>query len=331
MENNEIEKIKLISAVYSKYIKSYLEKNDDISLLEALRDIASISEISYVQLIDSSGKIIAHNNINKWNKNLHFYIDKKIVSSDLPVLHKTTKSSSYNYFLPIKLSEEKKVFLSMNIKIDKLIENERKAKKQFALYCGILFMSVIILNIMFFYITTLIPINKINTLLNSLILGKPGEKIVYNKDNLFKNTCNLINKVIDKYTNLKILNKANNESFLHGICFIAESLGEIIRCGLIIIDSKNNIKYINKKAKKILDILEKDATGAHIIEILKNRPEFIELYKDSLKNSDAIIEKFFPDFGLLIKIRNRVLEDNSNMVVFLLKEELLNFSSEEKI
>jgi len=331
LENNEIEKIRLLSNIYSKYIKVYLETNDDISLLQTLKEIASTPEISYAQLIDPSGKIVAHNDIHKWNKNLHFCIDRKIVTSDLPVLCPAVKHSSYNYFLPIKLSEEKKIFLSMNIKSNKLSENERELKKQTALYFGILLLSMIVLNVTFFFITILAPIKKINKLLNSLILGKPGEKIVYdNKDKLFSKMCDLINKVIDKYTNLTILNK-NDKSFFHGICLIAELLGEITEYGLIITDSKNSIRYINKKAKKILNFSEMDVNGMHIIEILKNKSGFIEFYKDCLENSQATVEKFFPEQGIMAKGRNKILEDGSNMVVLLLEEKLSEPSGKEKI
>ncbi len=321
IKKNEIDKIKLFLEIHSKYIKTYLEKNDDISLLNTLKEITNKHKIYYAQIIDLSGKIIAHNNIHKWNTTLHFQIPDDVISSDFAVLKKLNDCQSYNYFIPIKLTDNRKVFFLTSIKLDGLKKNIEKTKSQIVMLCCFLFISTIALNIMFFYITTLMPLKKTNMLLKSLILDKSGEKINCSKINIFHDTYRLINELIDKYVKEIALNKKTDDLFLKGLNLVLEYIGSAINYGLILTDTKNIVIYINKKAREILNIPEENVSRKHIIELLKTTPKIIELYSYSLNNPEYMIEKSLPDLHTSIKIKNIEIENKSNVMLLILEKQ----------
>lgn len=302
LKQSLINKLKLTSKFYTPFVKRSLKSRDDLAIMSYLESITNNPEFLYARVLDNKGKIVAHNRINEWGRIANDSITQKIIISKEPILHAIQEPEGYVYSVPISKEKPKRLYFSVGISLEKTNIKFNETKNKTLKYVIIVFIFGAIISLWFFYKIVISPLNQLYSITESVILGKPGEKVVFNRKDEIGSLAGLINKIIDKTLQQGVVSQPETDSQQkETLKTIIKNLCQYIKDGIIVTDSDNNIIYINENGKKVLNVQDGDIEGKHIIDVIKTT-EILDLLKESNNNLNKTIEKHLPIINASIKI-----------------------------
>ena len=300
---------KLISNAYltAEIINERLEGYDFNNINDYVKKIRISDEIR-ITLINADGTVLADNNEDisiMENHKERPEVRKAMAGvSSLEKRYSNTIKANYLYYaLPVKGSTDNKVIvrLSMPLKDIELIKRNYLSNLLIAFGFG-LAIALIIGYSVSKRITK--PLSEITQMSEEISKGKFDLKLkVKGKDEITKlaGTINNMSEQLRYYING--LNSRNKEM---------EAILSSVINGIIAIDNYQRIIFINKYAKKLLDIEEEELEGRHLIYVLRNH-QINEYLKNTIENKkfhEIEIVLNYPEEKNIKLYTNPIMEHN---------------------
>jgi len=183
---------------YFPAIKKSLESKNDVALMNSLEEIMKDSEFTYARVIDNEGRIILHNKTQEWGRVLKDDLTLKITGSDSPSFLKTEQG--YDFSLPIYSSFTKTASLSAGISAGKAVSAYETIKRKAVKTAVLVFIFTVTAFFLAFQVLVLIPTQKLQARIESVILGRAGEKLDFKSEGVFGSLAEAIDRLIGKLT-----------------------------------------------------------------------------------------------------------------------------------
>ena len=277
-----------IIKTYSPQCESAIKEKDDLLLFSYMKSLMEDENAVCAFILNKDGKVIVHNKTDQWGKIYKGKISETALKEKklLIQLSKRDGEKEYNISLPL-LSNSHSLFLGFNISnINQIMDQTRKN-----LYMASSVILFLILSLSFILVNRLIarPLKQTKSTIEIASKGRLDEEIkVTHHDEIgevqaaFKNLVNQF-KDINKYHEIEI-NTAKKSLNL-----FLQNIGKLIKQGTILVDSNNNIIFLNDLAKEILHLPKEEFTGRHILEVMKEK-ELLDLLKDSRTQPNQIFK-----------------------------------------
>lgn len=271
---------KLISNAYltAEIITQRINEHGYDNINDYIKKIKTSDEIR-ITLIDTDGTVLAdtYEDPSKMENHRERSEVKKAINgiSALEKRYSATIKASYLYYaLPVKVNMGNSyiVRLSMPLRDIEAIKKRYLANLLVAFGFGLAIALIIGYNTSK-RITR--PLSQITQMSEEISKGKFDLKLaVEGKDEIAKlaGSINNMSEQLQYYING--LNRRNEEM---------EAILSSVINGIIAIDNHQKILFINKYAKKLLDIEEEDLKGQHIIYVLRNH-QINQYLKNSIEN-----------------------------------------------
>ncbi|MCD6310967.1 MAG: hypothetical protein J7M11_00695 [Elusimicrobia bacterium] len=266
LKKNAIEKGELLVEMISSDVKKSLEAGDDIGVMAYMVKIAENPDFPYARVLDSSGTVIAHNNINEWGKIYSGELTKKIVSGGKLSVYPRKKPSGFDCSAPVKVSGGETVFFSVGVSDYKIIEEFTKrqsAAKKTALVIFVVLFAVIELLIFFMVVQ---PLKKLKTNVESSAMGSYGEEIPQIGRGEIKTVVRAVNKAIKDLANNLSSHKDGLETMRSDVMAVIQSAVLVLDRPYMALDSAGKITAVSDKSLPGLGE-GKDLIGKSIIDL----------------------------------------------------------------
>ncbi len=177
LKKSTIEKGELLVEMISPDVKKALEAGDDLGVMAHLVKIAENPDFPYARVLDSSGTVIAHNNINEWGKIYSGELTKKIVSGEEASVYPRKKPSGFDCSAPVKISGGETVFFTVGVSDYKILEEFAKKKEAAKKTAGVIFVILFAVIELLIFFMVVQPLKKLKTNVKSSAMGSYGEEI----------------------------------------------------------------------------------------------------------------------------------------------------------
>jgi len=283
---------------YAPQCEIALKEKDDLLLFSYLKSIMEDENTFSAFILDKDGKVIVHNKTEEWGQIYKDKISERALKAKnlLVQSFKRHGEKAYNISLPL-LSDSHTFFIGFNISnIDRMIEQRRKN-----LYMASGIILFLMLSFSLILINRLVakPLKQTKSMIEIASKGRLDEEIkVTRRDEIgevqaaFKNLVNQFRE-INKYHEIEI-NTAKKSLNL-----FLENIGKLIKGGTILVDSNNNIIFLDDLAKEILRLPKEKFTGRHILEVIKEK-ELLDLLKDSRTQPNQILKTDTKEYKALV-------------------------------
>lgn len=287
LHKNLRDRTKTVTTLLLPRLEKSIQDKDDVSTLNLLQELANSPDAIYSRVVDNENNVVYDNRIERWGqKSTDLSLASKLVKMDKPLFFKRTDPDGYDYVVPLTLSDsERPKYLNVGVTTQK-IDSELASIKSNSLY---IIASAIFTSILFFFITfhlfVLADVKNLQKSLESVLLGSTTERINLEKKNEITSLGVLLNQILDK--TLATASGVQESDKIHE-CLINNFIYELaseIKNGIVVLDSSDNILYINDVALDILKITQelKTLLGKHLIDVFKDT-EFLMLLKKSASN-----------------------------------------------
>jgi len=122
LQKNTVEKGELLIEMLSPDVKKSLEEGDDLGVMARLVKIAENPDYPYARVLNSSGTVIAHNNINEWGKVYSGALTQKIVSGNKTAVYPRKNPQGFDCSAPVKVPGGETVFFTVGVSDYKILE-----------------------------------------------------------------------------------------------------------------------------------------------------------------------------------------------------------------
>lgn len=288
LKDKLLDRAKTISNISSPIIIKALDTKDDITLLSQIDNIMKYADdVNIVYILDSEGRVIAHNKTGEWGKIYSDPNTKKAISSKTDIISKTAEPAGFLQSHPL-IGNDRIGTLFIGISSQKMNEAFSTMIAN-ALYSAIpTFLLVVLAFLMFVSREITAPVIKFGKILNSILLGRGNEYIHSYKNDEVGQIAYKINGIIDKFTNdIKSAQDKVNDSKEKSVLFLTE-LSKLFPDGLIITNSEDKVIFLNEKAAATISVSSTESVGKHVLDLTSNN-DFIELVKKSMNNSNKLI------------------------------------------
>ncbi|PKN01324.1 MAG: hypothetical protein CVU77_05865 [Elusimicrobia bacterium HGW-Elusimicrobia-1] len=285
------DKTKNITDIMITRVSQAVRAHDDVSLLNYLQEMSSSPDFSRASVLSSDGAILADNKIELWAQK---FPDDRLVNSlpsmTSPLFFRRSDPSGYDYAVPLEVDPP--AFLVTGVSSQK-IDADAASARTGALYilAGLIFAGVV-----FFYLTlhfTIVArLKKIHKNLESVLLGSSAERITVSDRDEIGEVAVAVNSILDKVSKGAA---AENSARSTTECLINNFVYEVasgVKSGLVVLDSSDNIVYVNKVACDILGITADEPVimrGRHVVEVVKDAV-LLELLKKSGSSIGSVID-----------------------------------------
>jgi len=287
-----------IIKTYSPQCESALKEKDDLLLFSYLKSVMEDENAFCAFILNKDGKVIVHNKTDQWGQIYKDKISERALKAKELLVQSFRRNGekAYNISLPL-LSNSHILCIGFNISnINQIIGQERKS-----LYMASGIVLFLMSNLIFILIKRLVvkPLKQTKSIIEIASKGRLDEEIkVTHHDEIgevqatFKNLVNQF-KDINKYHEIEI-NTAKKSLNL-----FLQNIGKLIKQGTILVDSNNNIIFLNDLAKEILLLPKEEFTGRHILEVIKEK-ELLDLLKDSKAQPNQIFGTATKEYKALV-------------------------------
>ncbi|MBA7548278.1 hypothetical protein ES705_40729 [subsurface metagenome] len=249
-------------------------------------------------ILNKDGKVIVHNKTDQWGQIYKDKISERALKAKKLLIQsfKRQGEKAYNISLPL-LSNSHTFFIGFNISnINQIIDQRRKN-----LYTASGIILFLMSSLSFILTKRLFvkPLKQTKSIIEIASKGRLDEEIkVARRDEIgelqatFKNLVNQF-KEINKSQEIEI-NTAKKSLNL-----FLQNISKLIKEGTILVDSDNNIIFLNDLAKEILCLPKEEFTGRHILEVIKEK-KLLDSLKDSRTQPNRIFKTDTKEYKALV-------------------------------
>jgi|GEM_PF-4481743 len=264
------ERTELTAAFYAPQLTRAILAHDDITTMNLLNQIVSDATYLYARLIDPQARVLAHNKISEWGKQLTGDLSKNIVISEKPLWQIRRAPDGYDYSQPLyNQSGEKLGYLSLGVSLEKIKLQEDEIRSQAIYWVVGLWVLGTVLIVVFLNLFVRQPLHRLHLVMESALLGRAGEKIDFKQPDEFGALARVANDLLQKInkqgeaTEEKIMAiRQNSQSLI-------QALSLVNPLALIVTDSDNNIIYLNTLAAEMFGVKPEELLGHHLLELIK--------------------------------------------------------------
>ena len=296
--NQLIKRETTLIKTYAPQCEIALKEKDDLLLFSYLKSIMEDENTFCAFILNKDGKVIVHNKTEEWGQIHKGKISERALKAKnlLVQSFKRNGEKAYNISLPL-LSDSHTFFIGFNISnIDQMIDQSRK---NLYMASGIILFLTLSFSLILINRLVAKPLKQTKSMIEIASKGRLDEEIkVTRRDEIgelqaaFKNLVNQF-KELNKYQETEI-NTAKKSLNL-----FLENIGKLIKGGTILLDSNNNIVFLDDLAKEILRLPKERFTGRHILEVIKEK-ELLDLLKDSRTQPNQVLKTDTKEYKALV-------------------------------
>jgi len=283
---------------YAPQCEIALKEKDDLLLFSYLKSILEDENTFSAFILNKDGKVIVHNKTEEWGQIRKGKISERALKAKnlLVQSFKSNGEKAYNISLPL-LSDSYTFFIAFNISnIDQMIDQRRK---NLYMASGIILFLTLSFSLILINRLVAKPLKQTKSMIEIASKGRLDEEIkVTRRDEIgevqaaFKNLVSQFRE-INKYHEIEI--NATKKS----LNLFLENIGKLVKQGTILVDSNNNIIFLDDLAKEILRLPKGKFTGRHILEVIKEK-ELLDLLKDSRTQPNQILKTDTREYKALV-------------------------------
>jgi len=287
IENWLLQKGKTTVIVLRDTIDRLVSSQDDITLMNELNKLAKDSDISYARVLNSSGTIVSHNNVNELGKTYKGKLTQLIVSSKSLRVTRRVAPSGWDVSVPLNNG----LFFSIGISDVKLNALSAEKYDEIKQIFTITLVFTLLLSSIFTWFFIIKPLGHFRKYVDSVSWGKLDERLPLKGSSELVKISKAINELLDRVSNelrkIKKQSSLGNVNLLEIIHKICMASGVPFICvntnGKIVLHSQVGIPIFEDMSK--LD-------GAIIVEIVDDE-NFIQILRESRKTGLKKIESIY--------------------------------------
>lgn len=271
--------------------------------------------------------------ISNLNKDYQSYLDKFIQFRDLA--NNSSNEEMQNYYLTEimpqfqRIKNETRNLLTVNQEHMKQAQAKANSRATQAIYSSIIFsiIAIVLAITLGIYISNKIlkPINSLTETIKEIAGGNLEKKININTQDEIQELAEEFNSMTERLKeyeqmNISKLIEEKNKS---------EGIVKSISNPLIVTDNENRILLINPEAEKLFNLKEKDVSGTHFLEIIKEEKIFesitetLETGKEIKGKKNDVIKFTFNNREHYFRITTNPVQgkkNKTNLVVTILED-----------
>jgi len=299
---------------YAPQCEIALKEKDDLLLFSYLKSIMEDENTFCTFISNKEGKVIVHNKTEEWGKIYKDKISERALTAKELLIQSFERQGekAYNISLPL-LSRSYTFSIGFeSSNINQIIDERRK---NLYMASGIILLLMLSFSLVLTNRLVARPLRQTKSMIEIASKGRLDEDIkVTRRDEIgevqaaFKNLVNQFRE-ISKYQEIEI-NTAKKSLNL-----FLQKMGKLIKEGTILVDSDNNIIFLNDTAKEIFHLPKEEFAGKHILEVIKEK-ELLDLLRDSRTQPNQIFRIDTKEYKALVT----TIEDKEKLigtVVFL--------------
>jgi len=289
------------------YIGKAIDAKDDLSLMACMQNIMKDNDFMYARVLNSSGTVVAHNNINEWGTNYSGTLTKKIVSSGEMLISERKNPDGFDCALPFAENLFLTVGLS-DLKMKALCSQKREEVKQLLLFITI---SASAVGFLYYWVFAVLPLKRLKVFIDSVTMGKLEERLFPLGSAEVASIARSINLLLDRATKELAQNKNSAEAAENNLIVSLHNVCSLAAIPFLCVDI--NGKVVSKSEMGIPFAVKQ---GDMIIEATDDK-EFLKTFRDSQNKVNEIFElttKNYKSRFLTIKnVSNKAIE---TLIVF---------------
>lgn len=250
-------------------VKAYLS-HDDLTLMNLLNEIVKDPTYFYARLIDPQAKVLAHNKITEWGKQLTGNLSKNIVISEKPLWQVRSSPDGYDYSRPLFDQSGTKIgYLSLGVSLErvKLLEDEIRTQAIYWVIGLWILGTVFLIGLVNVFVRQ--PLHRLHLILESALLGRSGEKIDIHRHDEFGALARVANDLLQKVNKQTEATAEKISEIKQNTQFLIQALSLTNPLALIVTDADNNIIYLNSNAASMFGVKAENMIGHHLLELIK--------------------------------------------------------------
>ncbi len=331
------------SVIASEGMMEALERQDSAELIfifgqqEEALEIFQKNQIEFMKHLSRAEDNITieeeNQIISNLNKDYQTYLDKFIQLRDLA--NEGNIEEMQNYYLTDimphfqKIKNETRDLLTVNQEHMREAQSKANSRATQAIYSSIIFsvIAIILAITLGIYISNKIlkPINSLTETIKEIAGGNLEKKInITTKDEIgeLAEEFNSMTERLKEYEQINISKLIDEKNKSEGIV-------KSISNPLIVTDDENRILLINPEAEKLFNLREKDVSGTHFLEIIKEEKIFdsitetLETGKEQKGQKNDVLEFTYNNKEHYYRITTNPVKDKkgeTNLVVTILED-----------
>ncbi len=331
------------SVIASEGMMEALERQDSAELIfifgqqEEALDIFQKNQIEFMKHLSRAEDNITieeeNQIISNLNEDYQTYLDKFINLRELANNDNVEKMQNY-YLTEImphfqKIKDETRNLLTVNQEHMRQAQSKANRRATQAIYSSIIFsvIAIILAITLGIYVSNKIikPINSLTDTIKEIAGGNLEKKInITTRDEIgeLAKEFNSMTERLKEYEQLNISKLIEEKNKSEGIV-------KSISNPLIVTDDENRILLINPEAEKLFNLKEKDVSGTHFLEIIKEEKIFdlitktLETGQEKKGQKNEVIEFTYNNTEHYYRITTNPLKDKTgeiNLVVTILED-----------
>ena len=331
------------SVIASEGMMEALERQDSAELIfifgqqEEALEIFQRNQIEFMKHLSRAEDNITikeeNQIISNLNKDYQTYLDKFIQLRDLENEDNIEEMQNYylNEIMPHfqQIKNETRNLLTVNQEHMRDAQSKANSRATQAIYSSIIFsiIAIILAIILGIYISNKIlkPINSLTETIKEIAGGNLEKKInISTQDEIgeLAEEFNSMTERLKEYEQMNISKLIDEKNKSEGIV-------KSISNPLIVTDDENRILLINPEAEKLFNLREKDVSGTHFLEIIKEEKIFdsitetLETGKEQKGQKNDVLEFTYNNKEHYYRITTNPVKDKlgeTNLVVTILED-----------
>ncbi|PIV17861.1 MAG: hypothetical protein COS41_06480 [Elusimicrobia bacterium CG03_land_8_20_14_0_80_50_18] len=267
LQKNTVEKGKLLVEMLAPSVQKAVDAGDDLGVMASLGQIAENPDFSYARVLNSSGTLIAHNNINEWGKTYSGALTREIISASGMSVYPRKDPDGYDCSLPLKLANGEIVFFSVGLSDYKILK-EFAEKENLALKTGWLMFAVFVLFIeILIFFAAVHPLRKLKMNVESSAMGSSGEEIPQTGLGEIQSVAAAVNAAIKELAGNLALQKDALDNMRGEIIIVVKTAAAVLEKPYMLLDSAGVITAVSDNNLPGLGVSGGDLTGKSIIDL----------------------------------------------------------------
>jgi len=287
-----LKRTKVTGAISIKPLKRALLSGDDILTMDCLKTIAETDDFMYARVFNSSGTVVAHNNINEWGKTYTGKLTKKIINLKKPSFFPRINPDGYDYSIPFEVNN-KRYFFSIGISnygVEKNFQDEKNRVSHLLLYITI---GAFIFGVVIMFFIIIIPLKKLKNDIRILTMSHIGEKLPEKGSAEISSIIETINEFTEKIKKEVEENKQKIQNIQKELKVVLLNIVKIAKKPYIIVDSSNQIIDASDK----LPFKSTEIKGKNILD-LPDCDFFLDLIKESVSKPFSFINALYTKLNI---------------------------------
>lgn len=281
LQNSAVEKGRLLVDMVAPSVRKAVEAGDDLGVMEHLGRVAENPDFSYARVLNSSGAVIAHNNINEWGKIYSGALTQKIISADAFSVYPRKDPDGYDCSLPLKLADGEMMFFSVGLSDYKILkefaEKENLARKTAWFIFALLFVFIE----MMVFLMAVSPLRKLKMNVESSAMGSFGEEIPQIGRGEIQTLVPAVNSAMKKLADDMSKQAEALSKMQADIMFVVKGAVSVLEKPYMLLDANGVIRAVSARELPGLASLG-DLTGKSIIDL----PD-ADFWADTVRSASA--------------------------------------------